>query len=109
MKPVKILYVCDPERAADCKRTNCAHNPASEYGQCSLTFESEWAKRDKNGEPMIDLLATLQALKYETLSEVPASVPYKFTASIEMNTALVTLALGLSLAAIAIVLVMLLG
>ena len=109
MKPVKILYMCDPERAADCTKGGCVHNPASEYGQCSLTFEPEWAKRDKNGEPMIDLENTLYLLKQDILWEVPPAVPYKYTAHIELSVVLARFALGLGIVEAVVLAVLVLG
>lgn len=109
MKPVKILYVCDPERASNCEKSDCAYNPSSEHGECCLTFDPERAMRDENGCAMIALPATLELFKDDILFEVPASVPYKYTAVIEKNSIFAMAALVLGFVNLVVMAVLLSG
>lgn len=44
------LYVCDPEKNTECKKTSCMINEWG--GLCALTTKREFAKTDENGEPI---------------------------------------------------------
>ena len=95
MNPVKILYVCDPAKAETCRKSMCWQNPYSAYHVCELTDNPEWAKTDATGNPIIDWENTLFLLKQDILREVPAAVPYEYTARIEQAAGLAAIALGL--------------
>lgn len=95
MKPVKILYVCDPAKAGTCRKAGCRQNPYSAYPVCEWTDKPEWAKTDATGNPIIDWENTLFLLKQDILWEVPPAVPYKYTARIEQAAGLAAIALGL--------------
>lgn len=53
-KPEKIWYVCDPQRATECKKGGCVHNPESVYPVCARTSHIEWAALDAEGHPILD-------------------------------------------------------
>lgn len=95
MNPVKMLYVCDPAKAETCRKSMCRQNPYSAYPVCELTDNPEWAKTDATGNPIIDWENTLFLLKQDILREVPAAVPYEYTARIEQTAGLAAIALGL--------------
>lgn len=44
-----ILYVCDPEKNQDCRKTGCKIRG----GPCSLTWKIEAAETDRTGFPVI--------------------------------------------------------
>ena len=83
MKPVKIIYVCDPAKAETCRKSVCRQNPYSPNPVCEWTGNPEWAKTDAAGAPIIDLENTLFFLKQDILREAPPAVPYKYIAVIE--------------------------
>lgn len=95
MNPVKMIYVCDPAKAKTCRKSACRQNPYSAVPACEWTGNPEWAKTDAAGNPIIDWENTLFLLKQDILREVPAAVPYKYTARIEQAAGLAAIALGL--------------
>ena len=97
MNPVKMLYVCDPAKAETCRKSMCRQNPYSAYPVCEWTDNPEWAKTDASGNPIIDWENTLFFLKQDILREVPAAVPYEYTARIELSEVLVKLNLCVSI------------
>lgn len=46
MKKKKILYLCDPSKNKECKKTVC-------QTQCKYTLNSAFAKADNKGNPII--------------------------------------------------------
>ena len=50
----KIWYICDPQRAAECKKSGCIHNPESKYPVCYRTSHIEWAALDGKGRPILE-------------------------------------------------------
>lgn len=44
------LYICDPEKNTECKKTSCK---AYKHGECDLTTKRETAKLNDDGEPII--------------------------------------------------------
>lgn len=44
------LYVCDPEKNTECKKTACSAKDV--VLPCSLTTKAEFAKTDENGQPI---------------------------------------------------------
>lgn len=44
------LYVCDPEKNTECKKTSCSAKDV--LLPCSLTTKAEFAKTDENGQPI---------------------------------------------------------
>ena len=44
------LYVCDPEKNTECKKTACSGKGPAQ--PCSLTTKIEFAKTDENGQPI---------------------------------------------------------
>ena len=97
MNPVKMLYVCDPAKAETCRKSVCRQNPYSADPVCEWTGNPEWAKTDAAGNPIIDWENTLFLLKQDILREVPAAVPYEYTARIELSEVLVKLNLCVSI------------
>ena len=97
MKPVKMLYVCDPAKAETCRKSLCKQNPYCAAPICDCTVNPEWAKTDAAGNPIIDWENTLLRLKHDCLMEVPSAVPYEYTARIELSGVLVKLALCMSI------------
>lgn len=95
MKPVKMLYVCDPAKAETCRKSLCKQNPYCAAPICDCTVNPEWAKTDAAGNPIIDWENTLLRLKHDCLMEVPPAVPYEYTARIEQTAGLAAIALGL--------------
>ena len=104
-----IWYICDPQRAAECKKTMCINNPEVKYPVCDRTSHIEWAALDADGNPMIDWAMTLERLKSDILWEVPPSVPYEYTARIEQTAGLVTIALCLSFVEAVVLAILMLG
>ncbi len=46
------LYLCDPEKAVTCKKTNCNARLGSD-AYCYCTWNPFFAKLDENGKPII--------------------------------------------------------
>ena len=42
-----ILYLCDPRKNKECRKTACYHNPRSEYGLCQWTTDRRYSKDGK--------------------------------------------------------------
>ena len=51
MAEKKLLYVCDPDRNAECRKTGC--HKYGQYSNCRLTLNPAYAVRDANGEPVV--------------------------------------------------------
>lgn len=48
-----IMYYCDPEKNADCRKSCCAHcMTIEEGGVCFITLHREFARTDANGDPV---------------------------------------------------------
>lgn len=48
------LYVCDPEKNVECRKTSCCYLlELAEGGVCSATFHREYAREYQDGTPMI--------------------------------------------------------
>lgn len=109
MNPVKILYVCDPAKAETCRKSVCRQNPYAADPVCEWTSNPEWAKTDAAGNPIIDWENTLFLLKQDILREVPAAVPYEYTARIELSEVLVKLNLCMSIVEALALAVLILG
>ena len=45
------LYLCDPDKNADCPKTNCAFLPP-EKGECRYTLDTKYAATDRYGKPV---------------------------------------------------------
>lgn len=45
-----ILYECDPNKNAECRKTGCVHNPNSVYPTCNMTAKKECSV---NGTPYL--------------------------------------------------------
>lgn len=51
-KPPNTLYLCDPNKNTECKKTSCLYGDGK-YQQCDATTKKEFAKLDENGEPIL--------------------------------------------------------
>ena len=49
---LRVLFLCDPDRATECPKTNCCHNPDTMTPLCSRTYRMEWAKLGPDGKPV---------------------------------------------------------
>lgn len=50
-KSKMTLYICDPDKNTECKKTVCAtYN--KKFAFCYMTTEEKFAKRDENGQPI---------------------------------------------------------
>lgn len=58
-----LLYLCDPEKHTECRKTNCVHNPMALNQVCQSTTNPAFAKLDEQGKPiqMPDFLEQLRA------------------------------------------------
>lgn len=53
-KNLKILYECDPQKNAVCKKTDCVFNRALAIpGECHSTFDRRYARLDGSGQPIV--------------------------------------------------------
>ncbi len=50
----KIWYLCDPEKAKECKKNMCSSNKNATYPVCDRTSHREWAALDKDGKPILN-------------------------------------------------------
>jgi len=48
----KPVYLCDPQKNTECKKTTCKTNLKAKYRVCELTSKVAYALRDENGEPI---------------------------------------------------------
>ena len=48
MSTACIIYICDPEKNTGCTKEGC-----QVYHCCCCTIEPEFAKTDKNGDPIV--------------------------------------------------------
>lgn len=49
---MKKLYLCDPDKNKQCKKTSCAYNKEAKYHFCKLTSDRRYAQLDDKGEPI---------------------------------------------------------
>ncbi|MBQ7071260.1 MAG: hypothetical protein IJM87_08285 [Ruminococcus sp.] len=49
---MKKLYLCDPDKNRQCKKTSCLYNKDSPYPTCLLTSDRRYAQLDDKGEPI---------------------------------------------------------
>lgn len=46
------LYLCDPEKNTECRKTSCVHKPVAVGPLCRTTKHPEFAKLDEDGDPI---------------------------------------------------------
>ena len=46
------LYLCDPEKNTDCRKSSCVHNPDAIHKACFATANPELAVLDRAGMPV---------------------------------------------------------
>lgn len=51
-KPPTPLYLCDPEKNTECKKTSCLYGNGK-YNVCDATTKKEFAKLNENDEPIL--------------------------------------------------------
>jgi hypothetical protein len=49
----ELTYACDHEKNTQCHKTSCKHNPNTKYSDCESTISRDFAKTEKDGEPII--------------------------------------------------------
>lgn len=47
-----VFYLCDPVKNTECKKGGCTGEP-SPFGVCRLTKNSDFAKLDDDGNPIV--------------------------------------------------------
>lgn len=67
MNQPHTLYLCDPEKNTNCRKTACKYNPNAKHQRCEATKDPAFAKLDKNGCPirMPDFLEMVKAMEKE--------------------------------------------
>lgn len=64
------LYLCDHTKNTECPKTLCMYSPNAKCGECTNTSKKEFAKLDKNGEPIVayanmtEVMAEFNALEH---------------------------------------------
>ena len=54
MNDKATLYLCDPEKNTECRKTSCCYLlTREEGGVCEATFRRAFARTDGNGVPMV--------------------------------------------------------
>lgn len=48
----KTMYVCDPQKAKECKKSCCKYNKNATCNLCERTTHIEWAAQDEQGRPI---------------------------------------------------------
>ena len=70
--PNEKLYLCDPQKNRDCKKTSCFIN----YGPCKFTKDKKYAVTDENGKALGYTIAQYDALMKRRKGEKwPATDP----------------------------------
>lgn len=49
---IKFLYECDPLRAKECPKTDCAYCLDAKSHRCAMTTRPEWARLGPTGQPV---------------------------------------------------------
>lgn len=49
------LYLCDPDKNTECRKTSCVHNPVAVGPLCRSTKHFEFAKLDEDGDPIREI------------------------------------------------------
>lgn len=52
MEKKPTLYICDPLKNTDCKKTGCVYNQDAPMKNCARTKNPAFAVLDENGEPI---------------------------------------------------------
>ena len=50
----EVVYACDHEKHTQCKKSGCKFNPEAVENECESTPQREFAKLDKDGNPIIN-------------------------------------------------------
>ena len=62
-----VVYECDPEKNAECKKTMCPYNTARDkrWPPCGGTLKPEMARLDENGRPIITEIRLRPVCRWE--------------------------------------------
>ena len=72
----KVLYLCDPEKNVQCKKTYCIYNPDAKWRCCNMTSEKEYARLDLKGQPCIAPEDVTESLKKS--NQIGYKIKYAF-------------------------------
>lgn len=78
MSDRKVMYLCNPERAKDCRKTSCLYNamlPAS-HRRCDRTSNPDYALQDDDGNPIrADCVDGMMLARLRRCIDRPALTP----------------------------------